>query len=88
MLGLVIHEIRVECAREELAVFRRPPRFGKTGLAGCDAYAGSWVKMIGSGYLVDLSGEEGGLCGYCRFRNGDEFVSLMSKSLYCMSACR
>ena len=88
MLGLVIHEVGVECARDELAVFRRPPLFGGTGLAGCNAYAGDWVKMAGTGYLVDLSEEEGGLCGYCRFKDGDEFVSTTSNSLCCMSSYR
>lgn len=73
MLGLVVHEVPVQCAREELAVFCRPEGLA-SGLLGCQALAGDWVQSVGMGYLVDLAEEDEGLCGYCRFENGDQFV--------------
>jgi ATP-binding cassette subfamily G (WHITE) protein 2 (SNQ2) len=66
MLGLVIHEVPVICSRDELAIIQPPPR------SSCDEYMGSYVMQAG-GYVQTLPD---GLCGYCQFANGDQFVSV------------
>lgn len=68
MLGLVIHEVPVICSSDELASILPPP-----GLS-CDDYMGPYVMQAG-GYVQTLAD---GLCGYCQFKNGDQFVSLDS----------
>jgi ABC-type multidrug transport system permease subunit len=65
MLGLVTHNIPIECADNELAKFSPPP--GQS----CDAYAGPYAAKAG-GYVKSI---DGGLCGFCQYSNGDEFVS-------------
>ncbi len=66
MLGLLIHEVPVICSRDELAIIQPPPR------SSCDEYMGSYVVQAG-GYVQTLPD---GLCGYCQFANGDQFVSV------------
>lgn len=66
MLGLVIHKVPVICSRDELAIVQPPP--GST----CDGYMGSYIMQAG-GYVQTLPD---GLCGYCQFANGDQFVSV------------
>ncbi|KAF2191656.1 hypothetical protein K469DRAFT_487704, partial [Zopfia rhizophila CBS 207.26] len=64
MLGLVVHKLPVTCAEDELAIFQHPP-----GLT-CENYVGPYVLQAG-GYVQTLAN---GFCGYCQFRNGDQFV--------------
>lgn len=66
LLGLVIHKVPVKCSRDELAIVQLPP-----GL-GCEDYMGPYVMQAG-GYVQDLAN---GSCGYCQFKDGDQFVSV------------
>ena len=63
MLSLVIHDVPVNCADDELAQFRAPQ--GET----CQSYAGPYTKQVG-GYVTELGN---GLCGFCQYANGDEY---------------
>lgn len=63
MLGIVIHDLPVQCAQDELAKFHAPP--GQT----CQSYAGPYTKEAG-GYVTTL---DSGLCGFCQYATGDQF---------------
>jgi ABC-type multidrug transport system permease subunit/ABC-type multidrug transport system ATPase subunit len=63
MLGLVIHDVPIQCDQSEMAQFRAPP--GQT----CQSYAGPYTQQAG-GYVTNLGN---GLCGFCQYANGDEF---------------
>jgi len=65
MLGLVVHNVPVRCQENELARFPPPP-----GLT-CQQYAGPYAQQAG-GYVETLAD---GLCGFCQYANGDQFVS-------------
>jgi hypothetical protein len=64
-VGLVTHGVPVTCATQELAMFSPPP--GST----CDEYAGPYAQKAG-GYVQTM---ENGMCGFCQYANGDQFVS-------------
>jgi ATP-binding cassette subfamily G (WHITE) protein 2 (SNQ2) len=68
MLALVTHDVPIVCDPQELASFGPPP--GQT----CAEYAGEFARQAG-GYVVT---QDGGLCGYCQYATGDEFVSSLS----------
>jgi len=57
--------VPVRCQENELARFPPPP-----GLT-CQQYAGPYAQQAG-GYVETLAG---GLCGFCQYANGDQFVS-------------
>ena len=63
MLGLIIHDIPVNCDDSELAKFQAPP--GQS----CQSYAGPYTQQAG-GYVTELGN---GLCGFCQYASGDEF---------------
>ncbi|KAL2353475.1 ABC-2 type transporter-domain-containing protein [Cryomyces antarcticus] len=65
MLGLIVHNVPVQCDASELASFAAPP--GQT----CQSYAGPYVAQAG-GYVVT---QANGLCGFCQYANGDEFAA-------------
>ncbi|KAJ9620280.1 ATP-binding cassette transporter snq2 [Taxawa tesnikishii (nom. ined.)] len=65
MLGLVTHNVPVQCDQSELASFSAPP--GQT----CQSYAGPYAAQAG-GYIIT---QNNGLCGYCQYANGDEFAA-------------
>jgi ATP-binding cassette subfamily G (WHITE) protein 2 (SNQ2) len=71
MLGLVTHNIPVQCSSDEMAMFNAPP--GQT----CDSYVGPYVQSAG-GYVETMPN---GMCGFCQYANGDQFVS-SSKSFW------
>lgn len=66
-LGVVVHDIPMECVQREESFFSIPPGFGT-----CQEYAGAFVDAA-TGYVRDAGG---GMCAYCQFRNGDQFVRL------------
>lgn len=71
MLGLIVHDVPVQCERSEMAIFSAPP--GQS----CQSYAGPYSQQAG-GYVQTL---DGGQCGFCQYANGDQFVSFsVSKS--------
>lgn len=64
-LGVVVHEVPMECIQREEAFFTVPP-----GFSTCQEYAGRFASQA-TGYIRDAGG---GLCAYCLFSTGDEFV--------------
>lgn len=75
LVALVTHDLPVRCDAQELANFTAPP--GQS----CNAYADPYVAAVGSGYVQTNAD---GSCAYCRFKNGDEFVSIF---FYSLSLC-
>lgn len=69
-LGVVVHDVPVECAENELARFTPPP--GQT----CQQYTQGFIQRMG-GYVR----EQDGMCSFCQYANGDEFVSASPISL-------
>lgn len=65
LLSVVTYNIPVRCHPREEARFTAPP--GMT----CASYAAPFAQEAG-GYVRDLGD---GICGYCRFSTGSEFVS-------------
>jgi ATP-binding cassette, subfamily G (WHITE), member 2, SNQ2 len=65
MLALVIHDVPVTCDPQELALFQPPS--GQS----CTSFAAPYTKQAG-GYVVD---QPNGMCGFCQYANGDQFVS-------------
>lgn len=65
LLGVVTHNVPVNCVEREEAFFSPPP-----GLT-CQQYAGSYTQKSG-GRLRDAGN---GLCGFCQYSTGDQFVS-------------
>ena len=70
-LAVATHEVPVQCAASEFARFS-PPR----GVS-CENYTQAFVQEVG-GY-VQTGGD--GLCEFCQFKDGDQFVSLTAVSL-------
>ena len=67
-LASAVHGIKVTCADNELARFAVPP--GQT----CQSYTQGFINRMG-GYVQNGSG---GLCEFCQYANGDEYVSFLS----------
>jgi ATP-binding cassette subfamily G (WHITE) protein 2 (SNQ2) len=65
MLTAVTHNVPVDCSEDEFARFSAPP--GQT----CASYTDDFVRQYG-GY-VNVGAD--GLCEYCQYANGDEFVA-------------
>lgn len=65
-LGVVVHQVPVRCVEREESWFTVPP--GQS----CEGYAGGFVQQAG-GYVRDAGG---GLCAFCQFASGDQFVCL------------
>lgn len=68
-LGVVLHDQPVQCIAREEAMFTPPP-----GLT-CQQYASTFIQEVG-GYIEDAGN---GLCAFCQFANGDQFVSISSR---------
>lgn len=64
-LGVAVHGLKVECAQNEFARFAAPP--GQT----CQSYTQQFIASAG-GYVQTGAG---GLCEFCQYATGDEFVS-------------
>lgn len=71
-LGVVVHGVPMECVEREESFFSLPP-----GLSTCQEYAGAFVDAA-TGYVRDAGG---GMCAYCQFSDGDQFVWLPSSYL-------
>ncbi|KAL5339404.1 ABC-2 type transporter-domain-containing protein [Aspergillus crustosus] len=65
-LGVLVHNVPMECVEREEAFFSLPP-----GANSCQEYAGSYLSQ-GTGYVRDAGD---GMCGYCLFSNGDQFAT-------------
>ncbi|KAF7594206.1 hypothetical protein BBP40_009910 [Aspergillus hancockii] len=63
-LGVVTHNVPVQCVSREESHFSPPP--GET----CQSYAGPFAQQAG-GYVRDAGN---GLCSYCQYSTGDEFA--------------
>lgn len=64
-LGVAVHGLKVECAENEFARFAAPP--GQT----CQSYSQQFIARAG-GYVQTGAG---GICEFCQYATGDEFVS-------------
>ena len=64
-LGVAVHGLDVSCQSNEFAKYAAPP--GQT----CQSYSQSFISMYG-GYVQNGTG---GLCEFCQYATGDEFVS-------------
>ncbi|KAL4810836.1 ABC-2 type transporter-domain-containing protein, partial [Aspergillus unguis] len=67
-LGVVVHEVPMQCVEREEAFFTIPPN---SGFSSCQDYAGQFVQQA-TGYVRDAGN---GLCAYCLFSNGDQFAT-------------
>ncbi|KAL2789320.1 ABC-2 type transporter-domain-containing protein [Aspergillus keveii] len=65
-LGVLVHQVPMECVEREDARFSLPP-----GSNSCQEYAGGFTSQAG-GYVTDVGG---GMCAYCLYSDGDEFAS-------------
>lgn len=74
LLGVVTHKIPVQCLAREESYFSPP-----SGMT-CQEYAGAYAQESG-GYVRDGAN---GLCAYCRFSEGDMFVSIFKGLIQCM----
>ncbi|KAJ5669606.1 CDR ABC transporter [Penicillium macrosclerotiorum] len=74
-LGVVTHKVPVRCVEREESHFSPPP--GMT----CQEYAGSYVQQSG-GYVRDA---DNGLCAFCQYSTGDQFVSTERPSFFTTS---
>ena len=63
-LGVIVHEEPVKCIEREEAEFTAPQD------TTCKDYAAAVAKEAGA-YAYDVGG---GLCRYCQYANGDQFV--------------
>ncbi|KAE8350031.1 ABC-2 type transporter-domain-containing protein [Aspergillus coremiiformis] len=63
-LGVVTHNVPVQCISREESQFSPPP--GET----CQSYAGSFAQQVG-GYVRDAGN---GLCSFCQYSSGDAFA--------------
>ncbi|KAJ6160946.1 ABC multidrug transporter atrF [Penicillium chermesinum] len=70
LLGVVTHNVPVQCVDREEAHFSPPS--GQT----CQEYAGAFAQKSG-GYVRDAAN---GLCAYCQYATGDEFAKSFNVS--------
>jgi ATP-binding cassette subfamily G (WHITE) protein 2 (SNQ2) len=68
-LGVIVHNQPVRCIAREEAMFSSPP-----GMS-CQQYASAFIQKVG-GYVEDGGN---GMCAFCQFSNGDQFVSSFSR---------
>ena len=71
-MGAAVQGLPVVCADEEFA------RFSPPGNMSCADYTADFVGMVG-GY-VRVAGD--GMCEFCQYATGDEFVSSFSLYLF------
>ena len=64
LLGVVVHGEPLRCVPREESRFSPPMGMG------CREYAGGFADMVG-GYVSDVGG---GLCSFCQYSSGDQFV--------------
>ncbi|CAI6318503.1 unnamed protein product [Periconia digitata] len=64
-LGLLVHNIPVQCDASELAIFSPPPG------QDCQSYAGGFAQQSG-GYVET---QPNGDCGFCQYATGDAFAA-------------
>ena len=62
---MLVHDVPVRCSKNEFARFNLPPN-----VANCAEYTAGFVQRLG-GYVE----EENGVCKFCQYKDGDEFVS-------------
>lgn len=72
LLGVVVHGEPLRCVPREESRFSPPPGMG------CREYAGGFADMVG-GYVSDVGG---GLCSFCQYSSGDQFVCFFSFLLF------
>jgi ATP-binding cassette, subfamily G (WHITE), member 2, SNQ2 len=72
MLGLVVHDVPVKCSDSELAIFSPPTN------QTCAAYLKPYIAQAG-GYVQKMPK---GMCGFCQYANGDEYVGFPFPPLY------
>lgn len=65
-LGVLVHDIPMECVEREETLFSLPP-----GQDSCQSYAGSFLSQA-TGYVRDVGN---GMCAYCLFSDGDQFAA-------------
>lgn len=65
-LGAATNGIQIECAEQEYAMFSPPP-----GL-NCQDYTQAFIQQVG-GYVRESAD---GMCMFCQYATGDEFVSI------------
>lgn len=68
VLGVVTHKVPIRCVEREEAHFSPP-----SGMT-CQEYAGTYTREVG-GYVREAGN---GMCAYCQYSTGDEFVSTSS----------
>lgn len=76
LLGVIVHEAPVRCIEREEAAFTAPPN------STCEGYSASFAREAG-GYVYTASD---GLCRYCQFADGDQFVCFFSSAVCSPSA--
>ncbi|KAL4955523.1 ABC-2 type transporter-domain-containing protein [Aspergillus filifer] len=64
-LGVLVHNVPMECVDREEAMFSLPP-----GQNSCQEYAGAFVEQA-TGYVRDIGNN---MCSYCLYSSGDEFA--------------
>ena len=69
-VSAVTHDVAVDCLDKEQSYFSAPA--GMT----CEEYAGPYTRQAG-GYVQDAGD---GLCSYCQYSTGDQFVSFVFRS--------
>jgi len=70
-LGVAVHDVQVVCEPQEFARFAAPP--GQT----CQSYTQPFIQQAG-GYVQMGAG---GLCEFCQYANGDQFVSVFASPM-------
>ena len=65
LLSVLVHDVPVRWGKNELARFNLPPN-----VANCTEYTLAFVQRLG-GYVE----QENGVCKFCQYKDGDEYVS-------------
>ena len=65
LLSVLVHNVPIVCLDREEAYFSAPA--GET----CQSYAGAFAQQAGG----TIRNAANGLCGYCQYATGDQFVS-------------
>ena len=68
MVANILHDLPVQCSREDLAIFNPPP--GQT----CGAYALQWVESVGAQLLNPDANQN---CEFCQYQVGDQFAATL-----------
>lgn len=70
-LSILTHDVPIQCLPREEARFSPPSN------QTCREYAGNYAEQAG-GYVTDMGD---GMCSYCQFLSGDQFVRCQLRSL-------